>query len=73
MTGGGVEKIDSRTELECESSCSRRVYLLDNNHFPVAQHGEVARLAGIVSYLFHERARFSSEAVQGLMAVREFK
>ena len=42
MTRGGVEKIDPRTELECESGCSGRVHLLDHNHFPVAQHGEVA-------------------------------
>src|ERR1700751_1292627 len=42
MTGGGVEKIDPRTELERESGCSGRVHLLDDNHFPVAQHGEVA-------------------------------
>jgi hypothetical protein len=73
VAGGGVEKVNPRTELQCESGGSRRVHLVDDNHFPIAQHRQVARLPSFVGYLLHKRTCFRGETVQGRMVVRELK
>ena len=73
MPGSGVEQINSRAKFQSEARAAGGIHLGDDHHFSVARHREMTRLARLVRYFLHQRARLGNESLQRMVPVREFE
>lgn len=73
MARGSIEQIHLRAEAQRKTHAAGSIHLRDDDNGAIAQHREVAGLAGAMRDFVQERARVGDQALKRVTAMRELE